>query len=109
MQERGKRTGIDHQLGGRAVNRAVDVQVEAIADLNWDGLESAPVETRRTANSIRIGIQDEQPALTIQDRLGREKNIGPDDAVDFLLIEKSRGASGAGKIDNDQRFIHQAQ
>src|SRR6266705_3536188 len=109
MQQLGKRTGINHQLGGLAVNGTVDVQVETITDLNWHGLESAPVETGHAANSIRIGLQDEQPALTIQHRLGREKNIGPDNAVDFLLVEQSSGASGAAKIDNDDRFIHQAQ
>src|SRR5438067_1718002 len=109
MQQRGKRTGINHQPGGLAVNGTVDVQIETIADLNWNGLESAAVETRRAANNIRIGVQDEQSALTIQHGLGREKNIGPDNAVDFLLFEQSRRASGAAKIDNDYRFVHQAQ
>src|SRR6266446_296606 len=106
-KERCKGSGIDHKLGSGAIDGAVDIQIETIADLNRYGAQSAAIETGRAASNVWLGFQNAQLSLTIQYRSGREKNISSDNSIDFLLVKQLRGPSGALKIDRDHRFIHE--
>ena len=109
MQERGKRTRIDHKLGGFPIDRAIHIQIKTVTYLNRNSLQSAPIETRRTTQNVGIGLQDQQLSLAIQYRLGWKKNIRSDDSVDFLFVNQPRRAGRVSQIDSDHRFIDQSQ
>ena len=107
MQERCKRTRIHHKLGRFPVNRTIHIQIEIVAYLNRNRLQAAPVETRQTAQDVGVGLHDEQLPLTIQHRLGWEKNIRSNNSVDFLFVNQSRCAGRVAQVDGDHRFINQ--
>src|ERR1700758_423304 len=108
MQQRRKRTRIDHQPGTFSVNGTIDIQVVTIADLNRNSPQSTPIKTGKAAQDIRIGLQNEQLTLTIQHRLRREENVRSNDPVDFLFVNQPRRASGIAKIDGNHWFIDQS-
>src|SRR5260370_39399457 len=70
MQERGKRTGIDHKLGGFPIDRTIHIQIKIVAYLNWNSLQSAPVETRSATQNGGRGLLEQQKPVMIQQRLG---------------------------------------
>src|SRR6266550_4960222 len=109
MQQRGERTRVHHQPRRFSVNGTVDIQIVTIADLNRNSPQSAPIETRKAAQDSRIHLKNEQLPLTIKHRLGREKNVRSDDAVDFLLVNQPRGATRIAKIDGNHRLIDESQ
>ncbi len=45
--------------------------------------------------------------IAIEHRLGREKNVGPEDAVEFLLVKFARGPGRRAQIDRDHRLVEQ--
>ena len=57
----------------------------------------------------RIGIDFHEQGLgiAIEHRLGREKNVGPEDAVEFLLVKFARGPGRRAEINRDHRFVEQ--
>src|SRR5438105_14821639 len=99
MQERGKRTGIDHKLGSFPIDRTIHIQVKTVAYLNRNSLQSAPVETRSATQNVGIGLQDQQLPLTIQHGLRWKKNIRPNDSVDFLFVNQPRRSGRVSEID----------
>src|SRR4029453_17269508 len=101
MQERGKRTGIDHKLGSFPIDRTIHIQIKSVADLNRNGLQSAPVETRSTTQNVGVGLQNEQLALAIQHGLRWKENICAYDSVDLLLVSQSRRAGRVAQIHGD--------
>src|SRR5262249_54236940 len=78
---------------------------KTVADLNRNGLQSAPVESRNTTQNAGIGLQNEQLPLAIQHRLSWKKNIRSNDSVDFLLVNQSRCAGRVAQIDGNHRFV----
>jgi hypothetical protein len=59
MQQRGKRTRINHKLGRFPIDRTIHIQIKPVADLNGNGLQSAPVETGNSTQNVGVGLQDE--------------------------------------------------
>src|SRR5262249_37456363 len=108
MQEGGKRTRIDHELGRFPINRTIHIQIKIVAYLDRNRLQPASIETGSATQNIGIGLQDEQLPLTIQYRLGWKKNICSNNSIDFLFVNESCRASRVAQIDSNHRFIDQS-
>src|SRR5437773_946836 len=109
MQKRHERTGVHHEFCGRAVDRAVDIQIEAFAYVDGYGLEPMSIETRHATSRIRVGFQKEETLLTIEHRFGGKKNIGAQNAVDFLFFQHASSSGRTAKIDKHYWLIHQLE
>ncbi len=109
MEQRRECARIDHEPGRRAVYRAVDIEVVAIADPNRHLAEATILHTRGAPASIRINFQNQRLRLAIEDRFGGKENVGAENSIDLLLAKHSRGVTGSAKIDNDDRFVQQVE
>src|SRR6266699_1991268 len=107
MEQRGKRAGVNHELGGRAVDRAIDIKIEPVTHANRHAAETAMLHSGCAAGSVRIDFQNQQLPLAIEDRSGGKKNISTKDSIDLLLVEHAGSTAGTAKIDNHDRFIQE--
>src|SRR5439155_25717704 len=100
-----KGAGIDHEPGRRAVNRTIDIKIVALAHPQRHLLQTAILDTRRAAWRVRIDFQNEQLLLAIENGPGREKNVGPEDPIDFFFVQHARGMTRTAKIDRHYRLV----
>ena len=109
MNQRGKSPGIDHELRRLSVQLAVDVEIPAFGDADRHVFPAAMIYSRHRAAGIGIDFHEQDLSFAIEHGLGREKNVGPENAVEFLLVKFAGGAGWRTEIDRDHRFVDQGQ
>ena len=107
MNQRGESAGIDHELRRLAVQFAVDVKIPAFCHANRHVFPTAVIYSRHGAARVRVEFHEQDLFFAIKHGLGGEENVGPEDAVEFLLVKFSGGAGWRAQIDRDHRLIDQ--
>src|SRR6266700_243217 len=104
MQQGGESTGINHQKRGGAVNRTVHIQVVALAHMDCHASQASIIHTRRNCFLLRFQIPHPEPALAIEQSASGKKNLGAEDAVDFMFAPKTGSAALPTEIDFEHWF-----
>jgi len=106
MKQRRERAGVHHEPRWSAIHGAVHVKIEAVADVDRDPAEPGEIKAGDRARHARIDFQNENLSLAIEERFGREQNIGAENAVDLVAFG---GTAKAAEIDEDHRFIDEIE
>ncbi len=109
MEERGECACVHQQPGARPVEGAVHIEIETRANVYRHPGEAAVIQPRDAAANFRIDFQNETLRATIEDRVGRKQNVGPEDAIDRLFVHHLRRFRRAPEINRHHWFVDQVQ